>query len=199
MSIPQKPKAILFDLDGVVNNSRYFSLIYSEKYNVPLDDIQKVFNDGRKDLTNIGKADLKEIMAEVLADWQWTGTVEELITLWFETDLNVDMKVINSIKKLRRTGIKCYLATDQEKYRTKYLWEEKKICQYFDGKFISCEVGFVKYQKEFFETAIKQLKLPAKEILYIDDSQNKLDVAKQTGIQTYLYTSYEEFKKFIKI
>lgn len=73
-----KPKAILFDLDGVVNNSRYFSEIYSEKYNVPLENVQKIFEDGRKDLTNVGKADLKELMAEVLDEWQWKGSVNEL-------------------------------------------------------------------------------------------------------------------------
>lgn len=198
MTITTKPKAILFDLDGVVNNSKYFSYIYSEKYNVPIENVQKVFDDGRKDLTNTGNADLKDIMKDVLDDWEWKGTVEELIDLWFKTDLNLDMNVIDKIHELRESGIKCYLATDQEKYRTKYLWGERKISQYFDGKFISCEIGYLKYQKEFFQIAIKELKLPTRDILYIDDSQNKLDVAKQTGIKTYLYKTFSEFESFLK-
>ena len=198
MHITKKPKAILFDLDGVVNISKYFSQIYSEEYNVPLESVQKIFEDGRKDLTNIGKADLKDVMKDVLTDWQWKGTVEELIELWLQTDLNIDMRVIDIIQRLRKSSVKCYLASDQEKYRTGYLWNEKKIGQSFDGKFISCEIGYTKFQQEFFGVAIKELKLPREDILYIDDSQAKLDVAKQTGIQTYLYNSFGEFEMFTK-
>lgn len=198
MSSPKKPQAILFDLDGVVNNSKYFSEIYAERYNVPLQNIQKVFNDGRKDLTNIGKADLKDIMKDVLDDWQWSGTVEELLNLWFKTDLYIDKKVIQTIQRLRSAGIKCYLATDQEKYSTEYFRTKTRLMDHFDNLFVSCEIGYDKHQKEFFEFIIKSLTLPANDILYIDDSQSKLDVAQKTGVRGYYYTSFDEFEAFVE-
>lgn len=194
----KKPKAILVDFDGVINKSKYFSYIYSEKYSVPLEDVQKIFVDGRKDLTNIGKADLKEVMEGVLTDWKWEGTAWELIDLWFRTDFDIDMRVIDLIQKLRRSEIKCYVASDQEKYRTEYLWNEKKISQYFDGRFISYEIGYVKLQSEFFEFVIKELRLPENDILFIDDSRDKLDIAKQVGIKPYFYNSFNKFEAFIR-
>ena len=115
-------KIFLFDADGVVIiPSERFSDRFSREFNVDYEEKIPPFfeNDFEPCLT--GRADLKEIIKPYLKRWGWKKSVDELLEYWFENENHIDERVIEVIKKLRAIGIKCYLATNQEKYRTQYL------------------------------------------------------------------------------
>ncbi len=192
-----KVKCLLLDFDGVISPGRYFSEIYSEKYKVDINKILPFF-ENKKPLTNTNKADLKDLLQDELETWEWEGTVDELVNYWMHADSDIDDRVVKLSEKIRNSGIKIYLATDQDKYRTQFIWNERGLKNWLDGKFASHEVGFEKGNPEFFKYVMKNLKINnPDELLLVDDSSSKIESAKKVGLQTYHYKDFDLFNKFI--
>jgi putative hydrolase of the HAD superfamily len=57
---------------------------------------------------------------------------------------------------------------------------------------LSCEVGFVKPQKEFYELAVKDLVVLPGECIFIDDDENNLLPAEKLGMKTVLAKKPEQ-------
>lgn len=199
-------KCILFDADGVVINSELFSVQYQKQFGISNDKMLPFFKGIFQDCL-VGKADLKKVVLPYLKNWKWTGTVDEFLQFWFKTEHHIDKKMIELIKILQNKNIKCYLATNQEKYRTKYIKNEMGFKDTFDYIFSSAEIGFKKPEREFYEFIFNWLNkiesINKNEIFYIDDSQESIDVAKIFGINAYFYTDFnnftEQINKLVKI
>lgn len=187
---------ILLDCDGVINrSSRYFSDVYSQEFDVDTEILLEFFDGGAKDLANIGKKDLKDALSELLERWKWGGTVDELLEYWFASDFEIDLELKSIVEEARRDdGVKFYLATDQEKYRTSYIWEDQGLSQWLDGKFVSCELGFLKRDPEFFVHVLETLKCKPEDVTFLDDSKSKVDAARRSGIDARLYTDIGDLK-----
>ena len=56
--------------------------------------------------------------------------------------------------------------------------------EYFDKAFYSCEIGLRKPDRECFEWVIRNRNLNAGATLFIDDSDQNIKMAKETGLQT---------------
>ncbi len=193
-----KAKILLLDLDGVLNKSdKLFSEIYAEKFGID-PEVMIPFFKTQKKLANLGKADLKEQLNKIKDEWKWEESVEELLKYWFKSDLEIDEEMISCINKIRGTGIKIFLATDQEKYRTEYIWDFEGLSQHLDGKYVSYEIGYEKSDPEFFSIVTKELEVEPQEIVFFDDSESKVNSAKNSGINAFLYTDFESFENKIK-
>jgi putative hydrolase of the HAD superfamily len=185
------PKAILFDADGVVlkkHHGEYFSVRFSREHDAPVEEVTEFFKTKFR-LCQEGKADLKQELNPVLPKWGWDKDVDAFLEYWFTSDVEVDPEVIQAVQKYRKQGIKCYLATDQEKYRAAYLRDIMGLAQKFDGFFFSCELGAVKSQSSFFEQVLIRLDLQPTEIAYWDDEKRNVEVAKALGINAKFYES----------
>lgn len=185
-------KAALFDLDGIVivGRKRFFSERLAEEHNIPLDDVMEFFLNDLKPCS-MGKADLKEAIAPYLSKWNWQGTVDDLLEYWFTSENTKNEEVLTIVKQLRNSGVKCYIASRQEKYRIQYLEEVVGLKEYFDGTFVTCNVGFDKSEPEFFEHVMKELSLRPEEILFFDDTQKNVDTAGAMGISAHFYDGLE--------
>jgi putative hydrolase of the HAD superfamily len=181
-------KAILFDADGVVlkKYKEYFSLQFAREYGAPLDEVTEFFKTTFKECQE-GRADLKEELEKLLPKWGWKNGTDAFLEYWFTTDVEVDSEVLRVIEEYRRKGIKCYLATDQEKYRGEYLRKKVGLDMYFDECFFSCELGASKSHPEFFVQVLARLNLPASEVAYRDDDKKNVEVAKGLGIDAKFY------------
>jgi putative hydrolase of the HAD superfamily len=194
-------KAVVFDADGVVINSPdYFSVQYQKKFGVS-NDVMLPFFKGKFQDCLVGKADLKEELMPLLADWCWPGTVDELLRYWFKAEHYIDKRMVKEIETLRKRGIKCYLGTKQEKYRTEYIRKDMGFDKIFDKIYSSAEIGHKKPDKQFFEFIISDLKknegiLP-EEIMFWDDEEINIISARDLGWQGFLYNNFEDFQKVI--
>lgn len=194
-------KAVVFDADGVVINSPgYFSVQYEKEFGVPNEILLPFFKGKFQDCV-VGKADLKEELKLLLGDWKWQGTVEELLQYWFKAEHYIDERMTAEIARLRKKGIKCYLGTKQEKYRTEYIRKNMGFGEIFDGIYSSCEMGCKKPDKKFFEIISDDLKresgIEPNEIMYWDNDEANVNSAKELGWQSYFYKNFEKFEKII--
>jgi putative hydrolase of the HAD superfamily len=77
-------------------------------------------------------------------------------------------------------------------------FKKREICPYFEIIVNSCEVGFVKPQKEIFEIALDKLGLMPQECVSIDDVEEFVEVAKDIGFEAILYKDYKQLAKELK-
>jgi FMN phosphatase YigB (HAD superfamily) len=190
-------KVLLIDADGVLITGKYFSDRLAEQYGVPIEDILPFFKNEFKQCT-LGKADLKEELAKYIPRWNWKDSLENLLDFWFSGN-KVDEKILDILSGLRRKGIKCYLVSDNEKYRAQYLMNQMNLNAYLDGAFFSCEMGCNKSDNLFFEKILSALpQVKPEEMAYCDDDEQNLKIAKQFGIKTEFYGDFRSFENWTK-
>lgn len=192
-------KAIIFDTDGtIIHREMYFSERFSKEFNVPLEKILPFFKNEFQ-LCLVGKADLKVELQKYLPLWGWTKSVDELLAYWFTNESDVDKGLIESVKQLRTRGFKCYLDTNNDKYRTQYLLDNLGLKNLFDGIFSSAELGYLKPQNGFWAAIHDRLGKPAKpEVLVWDDDEKNVESAKSFGFQSELYLGFDSYQSRMK-
>jgi putative hydrolase of the HAD superfamily len=186
-------KAVLFDADGVALKKYhgYFSDRFAKEYEAPIDDLRTFFQNEFQ-LCQRGKADLKVELAKKLPQWNWPKDVDSFLEYWFSSDATADAEVLGVAKEFRNKGLKCYLATDQEKYRAQYLLESLDFKNKFDQCFFSFDLGYRKIEPGYFLEILKRTGLKPEEIAYVDDDQKNVDTAIALGINARLYKSIED-------
>jgi putative hydrolase of the HAD superfamily len=190
-------KVILFDADGVlINKPRLFTEKFSEEYDVPLEKIEEFFVNEWKDCA-LGKADTKENLKPYLTKWGWKGSVKKLLEYWHKTEDYTDKRLVKEIKGLRTKGVICCLVTDNDKYRTEYIKSKMGFDKLFDKIFSSCDIGFRKKDREFWQAVYKAFSSISKEEFFLwDDTENNIRVAREFGFQGEVYRSFEEYSNF---
>ncbi len=190
-------KVFLFDADGVVTVSpEKFSDRFSREFNVDYEEKILPFFENDFAPCLIGQADLKEIIKPYLGKWGWQKSVEELLKYWFGSENHVDERVVGAIKKLRAIGVKCYLVTNQEKYRTQYLREQMGFSELFDRVFCSAEIGFKKSDPRFFKHVMVEIGNVEKDaVLLLDDKEKNVESAKEFGFQARVYHDFSDLEE----
>ncbi len=193
-------KCILFDADWVVINSEMFSVQFQKQYNVTNDEMLPFYLWEFKE-TIIWKTDLKQLLTNWLPKWKWNKTIDQFLDSWFKAEHSVDQEIVDSIKKLQNNWIKCFLATNQEKYRTKYMREEMWFEKLFDWVFSSCELGYKKPDEWFYLSVLDKIKneywINKEESLFFDDSEKNVNKANELWIKSYHYTNFQDYEKII--
>jgi putative hydrolase of the HAD superfamily len=184
-------KAAIFDADGViVIPQKMFSRHYAEQHGLDPESFQVFFTGEFSDAIT-GKADLKDLIRKHKATWHWDGDPQELLDMWFSAENHTDKAVLDIIKQERAKGLPVYMATNQEKYRAKYL-REVMFPNVFDEVFVSSEIGYMKRSPEFWVALLGKLAtdipgIKPDEVVFFDDSQDCIDGAKAAGITALLY------------
>jgi putative hydrolase of the HAD superfamily len=193
-------KVILFDADGVVvNKPEVFSKKLSKDYKIPYEDILPFFKKNFQP-TLTGDADLKQALLPYLKKWGWKKSVDEFLLYWFKSEHYLDKALIKYVKQLRKIGIRCYIATDNEQYRTAYLKKEMKLENVFDGIYSSAILKARKIDTTFFYKLMLCIKQSNKdEVLFWDDDMENVNAAKSFGIKAEVYTNLADFKKKMKV
>jgi len=143
-----------------------------------------------------GKADMRRLLDELFASIGARVSVDTFVDYWFRHDAGLNHGLIDFTQGLReRSGLQCYLATNQEQYRTRYIWETLglELDQRFDGIVSSSNVGACKPEPEFFKSAQQLLELREDDhILFVDDRDAFVLAAQQHGWEAELFRNNED-------
>lgn len=128
-----------------------------------------------------GHADFESQIATVLGRWRTSATVEDTLSIW--TNIEVDTDMIDTISAIRRTGIACHLASNQQAHRARYMADALGYHAKFDRAFYSCHVGYAKPDRAYFDHVLAELTLAPDDVLFIDDLEPNVASARQAGIR----------------
>ncbi len=192
-------KVIIFDADGVlIPHTMRFSLALAQEYNISIEKTLPFFSGPFQECL-VGGKDLKEAIAPYLGGWGWDKGVDNFLDYWFQSEHKIDEDLVKYIQELRDDGIQCFLATNNEKYRFQYMLKKMGFLDSFDKTYASAHLGSKKPEQEFFAKIYNELdNVQKNEIIFLDDSIENIQGAKDFGINAELYTTFEDFKEKMK-
>jgi putative hydrolase of the HAD superfamily len=187
-----KVRALVFDVDGVLVEPWGFANYLKREYPQIAGQTQELFQ-GVFGACLVGQADLRAELPAYLAKWGWPHSPDDFLQTWFEAEREVDARLMAAIASARAKGIRCYLATNQERYRVEYIREQMNFGTLVDGIYSSAHLGIKKPEAAFFQAITSDLGIPTAQIMFWDDSQANVDAAGAHGWQAELYTEYALF------
>jgi putative hydrolase of the HAD superfamily len=120
-----------------------------------------------------------------LEKWNKSEKLEQIIDVMLEIRAYEDN--MHLLQRIRRTGIKCYLASNQQTSRAHYMSEVLNYRSLFEHQFYSCFLGAAKPDQRFFKTVLSDVGFEEASILFIDDREENVESARRLGFQAALY------------
>jgi putative hydrolase of the HAD superfamily len=179
---------VLFDADGVLQfaGERFYER-FEQRYGWSAERLHDFFHhlfyerpDYDSGLT--GDGDLPAVIGATRADWGWTGPVEEFIRDWFTLGAVPDPEAMALVATLRRHGVRCALASNQNLPRARYMDDELGYRELFDARFYSADIGVAKPEPAYFRTVLAALDTDPDRVLFIDDTEPNVDAARACGL-----------------
>jgi putative hydrolase of the HAD superfamily len=185
----QPVRVVLFDADGVIQHVRHSSgnglraQVERILGFLPADFdrfTQDIFDAEQSAL--VGQTDFAEVLVPVLAKWGAHGVADALAAEWW-CPIEADRSILDLVGQLRRQGMLCALATNQQRYRATYMEEALSYKSVFDRSFYSYQLGLRKPAIEYFEAIVAELECSPEEMLFIDDAERNVAVARSVGLR----------------
>jgi putative hydrolase of the HAD superfamily len=123
--------------------------------------------------------------------------MEEFVAYWFAKDAVIDRAVLDQADAWRRrTGGRCFAASNQEHYRVAYLRDQAGLGAHFDEIVYSAALGVCKPDRVFFTSAQTRMGVTAAQsILFVDDRAANVDGARMAGWRAMLYRGPESLSR----
>jgi len=192
-------KSIIFDLGGVLLNISYQNTI-DEFEKLGVDNSSAFYS--KKSQTNIfnlletGEISENELIREIQSSCK-SATRKQIIFAWNSMLLDLPKNRTTLLKNLKEK-YQLFLLSNTNSIHIKEfksrLGKEKYLEFYnlFDKVYYSHKIGFRKPNTEAFLLVIDENNLKEKEVLFIDDSPQHIEGAKELGIHTYHLKDNEE-------
>lgn len=181
-------KAILFDADGVIQTT-HPPFLEKLATMLPPDDsgveefVGEIASLEGSALT--GARDFAVDLGELLRLRNSPMTVED--ALQSLNLVRVEHGILGAIAEIRRSGVLCCLATNQQPHRAKYMSETLGYRDLFDSEFYSCRLGVAKPDGAYFERILDILRLDADRVLFLDDHQVNMEGAQAVGLHASVF------------
>lgn len=185
-------KAVILDADGVLINGERFAVVLSRELDVDPAKEKEFFTTTFQDCL-VGKADLKESVAPYLTSFGWSGDADSFLEFWFKSEHSLNEELMRYIDDLRNLGIRVFLATNQEKYRTEYMLEHMGFEGKFDAIYSSAHLGLKKPNHDFYKRILSDMQLQPEETIFWDDEEKNIQGAKEVGIHAEMFKNNAHF------
>jgi putative hydrolase of the HAD superfamily len=189
-------KAICFDLDGVYftkGSFLKFKEVIGKDSTVEKTDFVFYKSD---QIANFKKGVISEneFWDYVRKELNTSLTNDEISNILRES-YSVDQNVAEIVRKVRNLGYKTCLCSNNFETRIRELNTKFDFLKDFDVQVLSFKVGAIKPDKKIFEKLIRQSGVLPEEIIYSDDTFEKLQGAKDLGINVFVYENFPQFLK----
>jgi putative hydrolase of the HAD superfamily len=193
---------VLFDADGVTQLPGDFNQYTEKWYGWSEKEYQEFFHalftkDDYKEALK-GNIDFITVLARNLAEFDYDADAEDFMHEWLHRNIIINKNLWRHIEKLRRNGVKCYLASNQEKHRARYMKNDLGYDGHFDGLYFSCEIGALKPTAAYFNRLIEEIGIEPAKMLFFDDYEESVISAGRLGIKAEVYRDFTNYLKLIK-
>jgi putative hydrolase of the HAD superfamily len=198
-------RALFFDVDGVVvhgfhsrpKHARRWDQFLADDLGIDPDVFQEKFIKPiyipyvltrQKSLVNA--------LEEVLPELGYTGSPMNIIGYWMGRDTQLNLPLMEIIKKLRATGkVRTYIATNQEDVRAYHLWCNLGLQHLFDDIFYAARLGAAKPDPKFFAAIEARLGPQDEKPLMFDDYTSVVEAADAVGWEGVLFDTAADCRR----
>ena len=184
---------VLFDVDGVLVSAGHFGAWLRAEHGLSAEENADFFRGPFKSCST-GEADLIEVMTPFLNNWGVSGTAEEVISKWFKMDGQLLASGVALFDEVAGLGVQTGIATTQEAYRKSYLINNIDRIKDCDFHFVSCDLGFVKPEPDYYRKINEQL--CQERVLFFDDIEANVIAAKAAGWEAFHYRGESSLADF---
>ncbi len=137
-----------------------------------------------------GKLTLSEYLNRVVFYEKRSFTPDQFSEFMF-TQTTPNLEMIEFIKQLKEQyKLKIAVINNEGRVLNEYRIKEFQLNQFVDFFISSCFVHYRKPDTDIFRLALDVAQIPAEEVVYIDDLQMFVDVAKSMGIRSIRHKNY---------
>ncbi|MFH1325796.1 MAG: HAD-IA family hydrolase [archaeon] len=198
----EKIKAVVFDVGGVL--ALHIKEIHREvaaKLNLSFDDYMDAI-DSAYAKSMEGKISKKQTLEHLSKNFKKPKKeVEKIYFDSYKKSFTQNKQLYNLAFNLKKQKHKIGILSDQW-HLSKNSVIPEKYSERFDVVVVSCDVGVRKPDLKIYKLFLKKIKLPAKNVLFIDNRQWNLTPAKKLGMKTILFRNnkqlFKEIRKFLK-
>lgn len=183
---------LLLDVDGVLVTPPDW---YGVRLRREAPDLTAAFIDGPFLAATRGEVDLLDHLPAYIEALGRSCTPEAFLAEWHEYENYPNRELWDAVRQLRDEGWPVYLATNQEKHRTRHLLEKVGLGALVDGEFASCSVGRRKPSPEYFAEVARRLDVAPERIVFFDDAPDNVAAARAAGWTAYLYQDLAGFRQ----
>ena len=188
-------KAVIFDLNGVFITSPKLSSRFCQDFGID----ETVFLEALKDvMAQVRKPDADGAYTYWQPYFQiWNVQLNEtqFLEYWFSAEKE-NPEMISIAKKLKEENISLFILSNNLKERSQYY---KKYFSFlgtiFKKTYYSWQTGFIKPDRRSYGLVLQENGLQPDECVYFDDSQTNVDVAREIGINAFLFKGSDDVKE----
>lgn len=201
-------KGLIFDLGGVLvewNNAVTYCYIeknYGIDFNTSKTELEK-----KLPFVQMGRLGERVWLEEFFTS-QGIEPNENYNEIWDNTfkDAKINAHVLKIVRKLKNRGFMIALLSNTEPSRAANL-RKREFIDYFDAVVLSCEVGTrkassLKYDGpkgvDIFKLTVDEMGLIPEECLFIDDTVECIEDARESGITGILFTNSKRLKSDLR-
>ncbi len=137
----------------------------------------------------VGRTDIMAHLPAVLTSIAPHLAAETLLEYWFSRDSRVAKPLLQELALARATGVRVYLATNQEQRRATYLMETMGLARHVDGMYHSARVGARKPEAAYFAAVQEDVGVDADNLLLVDDTLENVEAARAAGWHALHWTA----------
>ncbi|MBA3900955.1 MAG: HAD family phosphatase [Bacteroidetes bacterium] len=184
-------KNIIFDLGGVILNIDY-NLTINAFNKLGIEDFDQIYSKAQQDNLfdqyEIGKISSPVFINEIITRCNKNISGEDVTAAWNAMLLDLPKERLALLEKLKSRYRTFLLSNTNDIHITAYgnylnkTFGFRDLSNYFEQQYLSFQVGMRKPHVEIFQHVLSQNNLKAEETIFIDDSIQHIEGAKQAGI-----------------
>jgi epoxide hydrolase-like predicted phosphatase len=192
-------KGILFDIGGVlIDSERSFDGIFGEfgkALGVPPEKMIELHS-RYLDRMLLGKVSAKQFFGAIKKEYHLKGDIEKIWLMIAFKHVKLNKKLLSIADKLRAHYQLALLSNVSEP--RSLVDREFDLYPHFDHKFLSYKLKMKKPSKRIFQYALKKMKMKPNEVLFIDDKEVNLAVARELGIKSIQFNNNAQLMTELK-
>ena len=190
--IHSKIICLFLDIGGVLLTdgwSHGASKLAVKKFNLDFEDLNKRHSEALETY-ELGKFTLEDFLDRTVFHEKRSFTPAQFRKFMFAQSKPYP-KMIELIRQLKtRYGLKIVVVSNEGRELNEYRIHKFKLDEFVDFFISSCFVRLRKPDKDIFRVALDTVRVPANQVVYIENTPMFVEIAEGLGIRSILHTDY---------
>ncbi len=189
-------KAVIFDLNGIFLQSPKLSDRFEKDFHIDAEIFKIKLNEIMEAVRKPKARPTFEYWKPFFEELNLKFSESEFWDYWFKSEIPSE-QMIQYASKLRSSGIKVFILSNNFKERSEYYNNYQWIHESADKVYFSWKTGFIKPDTRAWQLILSENNLNPEDCIYFDDQEKNLLAASEVGIKSYLFTDEVELELII--